>query len=177
MINKYLAVFIFTVLLTSCGQQSGDLHASGDSTGKSLSAEKEMMTVPGADRLNFTDTVQLKAGDEMKFDKNLFRVKVGKNLVLRLTNTAKKSSTAMAHNVVILAKGTDIADFAEAVHTGKSEQYVPASVETLVIAHTHLVSGGDTEQVPFIIPSPGVYDFICSFPGHWGTMQGKIVAE
>jgi azurin len=177
MINKYLAPFILTVLLGSCGQPNGNLPVSGDSTGKSASAEKEMMTVPGAEQLNFSDTIQLKAGDEMKFDKELFRVKAGKKLVLRLTNTAKKSSTAMTHNVVILVKGTDIADFADAVHTGKSEQYVPASVATLVIAHTPVVAGGDTEQVSFTIPSPGVYDFICSFPGHWGTMQGKIVAE
>ena len=177
MINKYLPVLLLTVLLGSCGQGNGDPHAAADSAGKSVSTEKEIMTVPGAELLHFTDTVQLKAGDEMKFDKDLFRVKAGKQLVLRLTNTAKKSTTAMAHNVVILVKGTDIADFADAVHAGKSEQYVPASVASLVIAHTPLVAGGDTEQVSFTIPSPGVYDFICSFPGHWGTMQGKIVAE
>jgi len=31
--------------------------------------------------------------------------------------------------------------------------------------------------VDFTVTQPAVYDFICSYPGHWGTMQGKIVAE
>jgi len=46
-----------------------------------------------------------------------------------------------------------------------------------MIAHTKLVGGGDSDEVDFTISQPGVYDYICSFPGHWGTMQGKIVAE
>jgi azurin len=83
----------------------------------------------------------------------------------------------MTHNVVILIKGTDIADFADAVHNAKNEQYVPASVQPLVIAHTKLVGGGESDKLECTIPQPGVYDYICSFPGHWGTMQGKIVAE
>ncbi|MGO1245619.1 plastocyanin/azurin family copper-binding protein [Sphingobacterium sp. JB170] len=30
-------------------------------------------------------------------------------------------------------------------------------------------------QFTFAIQKREVYDFICSFPGHWGTMQGLIV--
>jgi len=50
-------------------------------------------------------------------------------------------------------------------------------LDSLMIAHTKMVGGGNTAELEFTIPQPGVYDFICSFPGHWGTMQGKIVAE
>lgn len=87
------------------------------------------------------------------------------------------SNMSMTHNVVILTKGTDIADFADVAHNAKNEDYVPSAVAQLVIAHTKMVSGGESDHVEFVIPRPGVYDFICSFPGHWGTMQGKIVAE
>lgn len=83
----------------------------------------------------------------------------------------------MSHNVVVLKPGVDIADFAEVAVRAKEEQYVPASLDSLIIAHTHLVGAGDSEELEFAIPAPGVYDFICSFPGHWGTMQGKIAAE
>ena len=83
----------------------------------------------------------------------------------------------MAHNVVILQSGVDIADFADVAHNAKAEQYVPSSLDSLIIAHTRLVNAGDSDQVEFIIPKPGIYDFICSYPGHWGTMQGKIVAQ
>jgi azurin len=119
----------------------------------------------------------LKANDNMRFDRELFRVRAGKKISLIFKNTGTKSAASMAHNVVILKNGVDIADFADIAHNAKTEQYVPSSLDSLMIAHTRLVSGGDSDQVVFIIPKPGIYDFICSFPGHWGTMQGKIVAE
>jgi len=134
-------------------------------------------TIPGAEKLEFTDTIELQANENMRFDKEMFKIKTGKKISLIFKNTGAPSNTAMAHNVVILKKGTDIADFADAVHNAKNEQYVPSSVGSLVIAHTKLVSGGDSDEVDFTISQPGIYDYICSFPGHWGTMQGKIVAE
>jgi azurin len=134
-------------------------------------------TIPGAEKLEFTNAIELQANENMRFDKEMFKIKIGKKIRLIFKNTGAPSNTAMAHNVVILKKGTDIADFADAVHNAKNEQYVPSSVESLVIAHTKLVSGGDSDEVDFTISQPGIYDYICSFPGHWGTMQGKIVAE
>ena len=134
-------------------------------------------TIPGAEKLEFTDTIRLQANDNMRFDKEMFKIKTGKKIRLIFKNTGAPSNTAMAHNVVILMKGTDIADFADAVHNAKDEQYVPSSVASFMIAHTKLVGGGDSDEVDFTISQPGIYDYICSFPGHWGTMQGKIVAE
>jgi len=140
-------------------------------------SENSERTIPGAEKLVFTDTIELQANENMRFDKEMFKIKTGKKIRLIFKNTGAPTNTAMAHNVVILKKGTDIADFADAVHNAKDEQYVPSSVGSLVIAHTKLVSGGDSDEVEFTINQPGVYDYICSFPGHWGTMQGKIVAE
>ena len=46
-----------------------------------------------------------------------------------------------------------------------------------VIAHTKLLGPGESDEITFKVPDAGVYDFICTFPGHFGTMRGKIVAE
>jgi azurin len=162
-----------TMLLLSCGQRADDKNNSKESS----PAEKKETSIPGIEKLAFTDSIQLKANENMRFDKELFRVRAGKKIILIFKNTSAKSAASMSHNVVILQKGVDIADFADVAHNAKAEQYVPASLDSLVIAHTKLVGGGDSDQVEFIIPKPGIYDFICSFPGHWGTMQGKIVAE
>jgi azurin len=167
-------VFVGIFLFASCRNGENNQKENSKTT---QPAETVETTVPGVEKLNFTDTIRLKAGDDMRFDKELFRVRPGKKIRLVLNNTAKKSNLSMTHNVVILVKGTDIADFADAVHNAKDEQYTPSSVAPLIIAHTKMVGGGEKDEVEFIIPQPGVYDFICSFPGHWGTMQGKIVAE
>jgi azurin len=173
--RKIINAFVLAamMLFISCGQSADNKNNSKESS----PAEKTETTVPGIEKLAFTDTVQLKANENMRFDKELFRVRAGKKISLLFKNTGAKSAASMAHNVVILQSGVDIADFADVAHNAKAEQYVPSSLDSLVIAHTRLVNAGDSDQVEFMIPKPGVYDFICSFPGHWGTMQGKIVAE
>jgi azurin len=175
MMPKILFVFSLTILI-SCGHGHGGMQNQQDSSQAIKSANTET-TVPGADKLEFTDTLLLEANQNMRFSKELFRVRVGRKLRLILKNTGVPSSMSMSHNVVILQRGTDIADFADIAQKAKVEQYVPSALDSLVIAHTKMVSGGEADGVEFIIPHEGVYDFICSFPGHWGTMQGKIVAE
>ena len=172
----YMYVFAVAFLAASCGQNESSKKNQPDDSKTSTSSE--MMDAPaGVEKVNFSDTIQLSANQNMLFDKELFRVKVGKKIRLTFKNTGAKSTMSMVHNVVILNKGTDIADFAEVARTAKTEHYVPATLASSIIAHTKTVSGGESDEVEFIIPQAGVYDFICSYPGHWGTMQGKIVAE
>ncbi len=173
--SKTISAFVLAAvtLLISCGQSADNKTNSKESS----PAENIETSVPGIEKLEFTDSVLLRANENMRFDKELFRVRSGKKISLIFRNTSAKSPTSMTHNVVILKNGVDIADFADVAHNAKAEQYVPSSLDSLIIAHTRMVSGGDSDQVQFIIPKPGVYDFICSFPGHWGTMQGKIVAQ
>lgn len=172
----YLFFFAAIFLPASCGQ-SGNQNNQKDASKTEQPVENTEASVPGIEKLEFTDSIKLKANENMRFDNELFRVKSGKKLKLLFKNTGAKSSAAMAHNVVVLKKGIDIADFADVARTAKNEQYVPSSLDSLIVAHTKLVNAGDSAEVEFTIPEKGVYDFICSFPGHWGTMQGKIVAE
>jgi azurin len=183
-VNGHLALQDWTngvafrnIKLKELGQSTGD-HITQTAPGESqVSMDSMERTVPGAEKQQFTDTINLQANENMRFNKELFKIHTAKKIVLIFKNTATPSGPSMAHNVVILKPGTDIADFADAARNAQKEQYVPSAVESLIIAHTKLVSGGESDEVEFTINQPGVYDYICSFPGHWGTMQGKIVAE
>ncbi|HJL18809.1 MAG TPA: plastocyanin/azurin family copper-binding protein [Sandaracinaceae bacterium LLY-WYZ-13_1] len=46
-----------------------------------------------------------------------------------------------------------------------------------MIAHTGLVGGGESDSVTFQAPSPGTYNHICSFPGHYATMNGDFIVS
>jgi len=172
----YLYVFAAVFLAASCGQNESSKKNQPDDS-KTSNTDETMEAPAGVEKVDFSDTVQLSANQNMLFDKELFRVKVGKKIKLIFKNTGAKSTMSMVHNVVILNKGIDIADFAEVARIAKAEQYVPSSLASSIIAHTKTVSGGESDEVEFTISQAGVYDFVCSFPGHWGTMQGKIVAE
>jgi azurin len=32
-------------------------------------------------------------------------------------------------------------------------------------------------MIEFIAPEKGTYDYICSFPGHFAMMKGKLIVE
>jgi azurin len=162
------------IKLKELGQSTSGQPAPAQTREAVDSMEK---AVPGAEQQQFTDTINLQANENMRFNKELFKIHARKKIVLIFKNTAAPSATAMTHNVVILEPGTDMADFADVAHNAPKEQYIPLAVASLVIAHTRLIGGGESDKVEFTIDHPGVYDFICSSPGHWGTMQGRIVAE
>jgi azurin len=88
---------------------------------------------------------------------------------------------AMGHNVVIISPDDDIFEFGADVgeQGGNIENgYMPESLRDRVVAFTDLVGGGETTTVEFQAPSePGEYPFMCSFPGHFGQMNGIMVVE
>ena len=173
-----------TVLfLASCGggDQSSDkaAPASTDTSTAATAAPADAAPgadIPGIDTVKVTDHIQLDGMDDMKYDRTLFKIKAGQEVKLTLKNIGKLPKEAMSHNVVILAQGTDVQAFGEAAVAAKPD-HIPPAMASDVIAHTKLLGPGESETISFKIPDPGVYDFICSFPGHFGTMKGKIVVE
>ena len=119
-------------------------------------------------------TIVLSANDKMRFDKEVLRVKAGEKVKLVLKHTGTMPETAMGHNFVLLTKGTEIPQFAQAAMKARENEYIP---ENGVIAHTELIGGGETTSVTFTAPEKGTYDFICSFPGHYALMKGKFIVE
>ena len=156
--------------MAACGQRNGNQDQQDTTAADTTS-------IAGIEEVPFTDTISLKANDDMYFDKDVFKIKSGKKIILRLTNVGSQAGKPMSHNVVILNKGTDIANFADSARKAEKDQYIPPAFASSIIAHTKPVIAGKSDEVEFNIAKPGVYDFICSYPGHWGTMQGKIVVE
>ena len=170
-----------TVLfLASCGggNETND-NTNADTTSEAAAApavEAPGADIPGIDTVSVTDNIKLDGTDDMKYDRTLFKVKAGQKITLDFKNIGKLPKEAMSHNVVILQPGTDINAFGAAAIPAKPD-HIPADMAADVIAHTKLLGPGESDQITFTLQDPGVYDFICSFPGHFGTMKGKIVAE
>jgi azurin len=172
-----------TVLfLASCGggNESKTTTAPADTstaaTAPAAAAEAPGADIPGIDTVKVTDHIKLDGMDNMKYDKTLFKIKAGQDVKLSFKNIGKLPKEAMSHNVVILAPGTDIQAFGEAAVAAKPD-HIPAAMASDVVAHTKLLGPGESDEITFKVPDAGVYDFICTFPGHFGTMRGKIVAE
>jgi len=168
------------LFLASCGggNESNDTSNAADtSTAAAPATEAPGADIPGIDTVSVSDHIKLDGMDDMKYDRTLFKVKAGQKVTLDFKNIGKLPPEAMSHNVVILQQGTDINAFGAAAVGAPKPDHIPADMSSDVIAHTKMLGAGESDQITFTIADPGVYDFICTFPGHFGTMRGKIVVE
>jgi len=116
----------------------------------------------------------LSGNDMMQFDKSELMAQAGEKITLTFRHVGQLDRRIMGHNFVLLTPGTDITGFAnEAAAAGESADWIPND-GAQVIAHTKMLGGGQTDVITFEAPEPGVYDFICSFPGHSGMMRGTL---
>lgn len=121
-------------------------------------------------------SITINAGDDMKYDLSEIKVKEGQTVKLTLNHTGKLAKDAMGHNWALLAQGTIISDFAAKAMQARDTDYVPAGA-TEVIVHTKLIGGGQSDTIEFTAPAKGVYEFICTFPGHSAMMKGTFYVE
>lgn len=117
--------------------------------------------------------IAIKANEDMTYSVNQFTVKQGEEITLTLVNTGTSSKEAMGHNLVILKKEVDLNSFLFEASSAKENEYIPNHTDA-IIAHTKLLGPKENDQIKFKIDEKGTYTFVCTFPGHAGTMKGTI---
>ena len=125
---------------------------------------------------NTSNELHIESNDQMQYNTTELKATMGK-ISLMLHHTGKMEKNVMGHNLVILKPGTDIAAFTTKAMDAKDTDYIPASENASIIAHTKLIGGGESDTIEFTIDEKGSYDFICSFPGHSSIMKGKLIVE
>ena len=165
-----LSLSIAALLFTSCG--GGDTKPASEET-ETTTTEA---TAPEADA-STEALVTINGGDDMKFDLTEIKVKEGQTVKLTINHTGKASKAAMGHNFILLAQGVDLASFSNEAINAADNDYIPATREKDIIAHTKLVGGGESDSIEFAAPPKGSYEFLCSFPGHSAMMKGVFIVE
>ncbi len=124
--------------------------------------------------------IELTGNDQLQFSTKALEVTAGDTVVLTLKHIGKMPKAAMGHNFVLLKSGTKVMDFAMAAGKAAATEYIPTDEpsKAAVIAHTKLIGGGETDTLTFTAPAEaGAYPFLCSFPGHFGLMQGVLTVK
>ena len=162
---KFLYPFIFlcSFLIFSC-QNTNEKEQS-----KIKSLAKEQISLENEIK------IILNSDDLMRFDKNMLLVQSGQKITLTLNHIGKMDKLIMGHNFVLLKKDVDVMAFAEKAVLAKKNEYIPEGDE--VIVYTKLLGGGESDTITFDAPEKGYYTFLCTFPGHWGLMKGKLVVK
>jgi azurin len=131
---------------------------------------------PAASR---TIPIHAGVGNAMKFDVTNIIVAPGEPVKVVLTNSSNLPKTVMGHNWILLKPGTNPVAFAQAAAPAVATGYIPASLKDKIIAHINLLGPGESGEVVFTAPAePGVYPFLCSFPGHCAVgMKGTFTVK
>jgi len=121
--------------------------------------------------------IEITGGDQMKFSLATMEAKAGEDLKVVFTNVGTLPKEAMGHNWVLLKAGTDVNAFATAGLTAKATDYISPAMKDKVIASTPVLGPKQKAEVTFKAPAAGTYIYICSFPGHYLPMQGKLTVK
>ena len=172
--NSALLVSAILFALSSCG--GGD-----NSKPETNPSEMVQETEKQNNSIEITSEileVTIEGNDQMKFNLDRIDVSAGQTIKLTMKNVGSQPKEAMGHNWILLDKGTNVQDFAMAAIAQKENDYFPLERESEVLAHTKLLGPGESETIEFKAPNePGVYKFICSFPGHFANMQGTFFVK
>ena len=168
---KNIILFAFSIILImSCG---GGEKKEKKEKFKYERTKESLEKIPMNNPDDFK--VILNSFDNMIYDKNKIEVNSGKNIVLTLNHKGKVSKEFMGHNFVLLKKGVNVDEYAKKAVLAKSNDYIPDSDET--IAYTKMLGGGESTTISFVAPEAGIYNYICSFPGHYMMMRGELIVN
>ncbi|RTE53580.1 hypothetical protein EHW67_11285 [Arenibacter aquaticus] len=111
---------------------------------------------------------------EMAFDKKTLRATAGQTVEIVLNNRDQ-----MSHNLVVIQPGS--LDAFGAMVDGflknpEAEKYGYVPKSRYVLGATDMLTPGAKGSVVLKLPdTPGIYPYVCTFPGHWRMMQGVII--
>jgi plastocyanin len=157
-------------LATAARDASSPLRLAALRTLAAMPAEAR----PSAVRDVVVRTVAMKAvPGAMKYDVTEVRAAPGEVIEFVLENP-----DTMQHNLLVTMPGkmpeVGVAcDKMGETIEGKGRQFVPDLPS--VLAAMGLVDPGKTGRVFWVVPEKaGTYPYVCTYPGHWRTMNGKV---
>ncbi len=106
----------------------------------------------------------------LKFDLEQFEVTEGSKVQLVFNN-----SDDMLHNLLVVNPGTaeEVGKTAMGLGLeGTQLGYIPDSED--VLYHTCLLQPESSQDIYFVAPKAGDYTYVCTFPGHYISMQGTM---
>ncbi len=151
---------LLVIGLVLTGRETGFAQESKEA--KDVKVDKEIVIKP--------------VDNQMKYQTTEFTVKAGTKVRIIMDNIA--TIEAMQHNVVVLKPDTKAQEVGlAAIQAGEKKGYIPE--HDGIMFYTDIAKPGEKTEVVFTVPPPGDYPYICTYPGHYATMQGVMhsVAE
>jgi len=181
-----LLIFSLALLFTACSGESEETQQEEDTTAEV--SDVRTIDIYGIDRMKYVVKEEgegLQTGETVQVNGETYyllegiNAEPGEELTVKLTTISKLPANSMAHNWLLLGQDSDVQAFADASLQAADNDYVAPDMEDMLLQKTGLVAGGETEEVTFNAPEEtGDYEYICTFPGHFGAgMRGTLSVQ
>jgi azurin len=110
---------------------------------------------------------------DMDYDTKEIKVTAGSDIKVKLINTGTDAS--MLHNIVFVKSGSEKEVAMQGIELKDKNYFNPENPN--VIAGSTVTQPGGSVDLQFTAPAAGTYSYICTYPGHWQKMQGKLIVE
>lgn len=122
---------------------------------------------------SFDQIIEIESlGNQMKY--NVIQIKANPNTKILIKFYNNANMDIMKHNIIVLNDESKIDEVGEAAL--KAPNNVPNHPS--IIAASDLIGPGESTELVVNIPNkPGIYPYICTFPGHYQVMRGEIIVK
>lgn len=163
----------YTLNAVPGGAAAGAVTGTNERSAEQTSA-KRVTEMPAAWNGKVDADLRIESALGMQFKQTTLRVKAGQRVRLTFHNPDD-----MQHNFVLTSgnKGDAVGKAADKLGLrGSGMNYVPES--DYVLAHTRLVEPETEDVIYFTAPKKrGVYQYVCTVPGHWTVMRGALLVD
>lgn len=171
-VHQFFKIIVLLLLLSSCSGKP-----SSKKTDSKPTAKKETIIQNTQNTQNAQTEITIYAiGNtmyDMAFEPAVVKAKA--NSLIKINFVNKGIDSLMLHNILFVKKGKADEIGIKALRAGAAKNYIPD--HPAVIAASKLVQPMDSTIIQFEAPAIGSYPFICSYPGHYLKMRGRLVIE
>ena len=159
---------------SDAGEMDHKTHENPTLETSNIISAKRPTVMPDSWNEGPDQTVTMGTEPGLKFDIKEFKVTAGSKVKLVFNN-----NDDMLHNLLIVNPGKADEIGQQAVNLGLDglgKSFIPESEE--ILFHTNLMQPHTSDAIYFEAPTkPGVYQYVCTFPGHADIMRGLMIVE
>jgi len=167
--NQFFRLTILLLLLVGCSGKPSAKKSENQTTPKSETIENNTQNTQSEITIYAIGNTMY----DMAFEPNVVKAKANSIIKINFVNTGTDS--LMIHNILFVEKGKADEIGIKALRAGEAKSYIPD--HPAVIAASKLVQPLDSVLVQFKAPAVGSYPFICTYPGHYLKMRGRLIIE
>ena len=171
-INSILSLILISTLV-ACG--GSEKKSAKEQSEKEPQPKEEVTPEEPVEKevVEITLNAVGEAMNEIAYDPKSLTVPA--NSRVKLTFNNKSSAEGMLHNFVLVELGSGQEIATAGIKAGKDNNFVPK--DSRIFANTTMTQMGETVTIEFDAPAKGSYHYICTYPGHYPNMIGRLNVE